>query len=278
MKYSASIVVFNSELSQIGQLVALVLKHEKLESLYLIDNSSNFPFDTMLVKYSFIDRSKIVFLNSHGNIGYGAGHNIAIKNTTSEIHFVLNPDITFEVGALDELANEMNNGINVGQIMPRVVYPTGELQPLCKLLPRPVDLIGRRFLSFLYNSSKSSKRYMLEQYRYEKLIFVPNLSGCFMCLNIPLTRQIGGFDERFFMYLEDVDLTRRLAVMADTICVPNVTVVHEYAKKSYHSVSSMILHTKSAIKYFNKWGWFFDKGRSELNRRCLNQFKPFLDR
>ena len=64
----------------------------------------------------------------------------------SKYHIVVNPDIYFEEGTIESLTEYMDNNPDVGQIMPKVFYPNGELQYLCKLLPTPSDLIFRRFL------------------------------------------------------------------------------------------------------------------------------------
>ena len=78
-----------------------------------------------------------------------------------------------------------------------------------------------------------------------------------------------GFDERFFMYMEDLDLSRRLALQGGALFMPEVSVVHAFEKGSYKSGILLRYHIKSAIQYFNKWGWFFDMDRRILNERCL---------
>jgi len=67
---------------------------------------------------------------------------------------------------------------------------------------------------------------------------------------------LGGFDERYFMYMEDVDLVRRCASLGKVKYLPKMTVVHEFSKGSYHNPKLLRYHVCSAIMYFNKWGWF----------------------
>ena len=75
------------------------------------------------------------------------------------------------------------------------------------------------------------------------------------------------------MYFEDFDLMRRIHNVSKTIFYPNVSIIHDHAKESYKSNKMLILHIKSAIKYFNKWGWIFDKERKEMNKRILEELK-----
>jgi GT2 family glycosyltransferase len=79
------------------------------------------------------------------------------------------------------------------------------------------------------------------------------------------------FDERYFMYCEDFDLMRRIHRVAKTLYYPKVTIVHNHAKESYKSRKMLLTHIKSAIKYFNKFGWFFDKDRRAMNRKILEE-------
>jgi GT2 family glycosyltransferase len=83
---------------------------------------------------------------------------------------------------------------------------------------------------------------------------------------------IGLFDERFFMYPEDIDLTRRMAQHYSTIFYPQVAVTHQHGAASYKSLKMLVIHTFNIIKYFNKWGWFHDPIRDDLNSKAKHQF------
>jgi GT2 family glycosyltransferase len=102
-------------------------------------------------------------------------------------------------------------------------------------------------------------------------MFVPYLSGCFMLLRTSALIDVGLFDERFFMYPEDVDLTRRIAARYETIFFPHVSVYHEHGAASRKSLKMFAVHFFNMVRYFNKWGWLVDPGRRELNRKTLAQ-------
>ena len=100
---------------------------------------------------------------------------------------------------------------------------------------------------------------------------VPYLSGCFMLLRTEALKNVGMFDERFFMYPEDIDLTRRIHRKYKTIFYPNVSVVHHHARASYQNVRLLAVHVWNLVRYFNKWGWFFDKERKKVNEFVLRK-------
>ena len=132
-----------------------------------------------------------------------------------------------------------------------------------------MDLFGRRFIPIRKYQEKSADRYELHFTGYDKVMEVPSLSGCFMFMRVDVLMKVGGFDERFFMYAEDVDLCRRIGEISKTMFYPMVTVYHEYDKGSYKNRNLLKYHLCSVVKYFNKWGWVFDKKRVQRNRECL---------
>jgi GT2 family glycosyltransferase len=143
------------------------------------------------------------------------------------------------------------------------------MQHLCKQLPSPADLVARRFLpSFLKPLIKARlARYDFRDQDYDSVLSVPVLSGCFMMLNCAAISEVGVFDERFFMYMEDVDLCRRMQEGYKTIYFPKMAIYHVYEKGSYRSLRLMLCHIVSAVKYFQKWGWFLDPERIRINQK-----------
>ena len=114
--------------------------------------------------------------------------------------------------------------------------------------------------------------------RQDALQDVPTISGCFMLLRTDVFRRFGGFDERYFMYMEDVDLVRRIGASHRVVYDPRVWVVHGYGKGSYRNNKLLYYHIRSAVQYFFKWGWFFDRERTARNgsavRRLAAQQTP----
>ena len=239
-----------------------------VDKLFIIDNSSN---DCLRELEGVSDRVR--YIHSM-NCGYGAGHNIAIREAMEVgaiYHVIVNPDIYFGEGVLEQLVAYMNVNKEIGLVMPKILYPNGELQYLCKLLPTPFDLLLRRFGLWKKYREKRDIRYELRFADYNQEMQVPSLSGCFMFARMSILKQVDGFDERYFMYAEDLDLCRRIGKIAQTMYYPKVSVYHAYAKGSYKNRKLLRYHMCSMFKYFNKWGWLWDIERKTINKRVLNK-------
>lgn len=271
MKVTASIVLYHTDKTKVANLLNCILFEPVDINIYIIDNSD------VNQNYDFSHYDRVNYIKSPKNLGYGAGHNIALKlfRDTSDFHFVINPDISFASGELVKMLSRMSSDDSVGQLMPKVYYPNGELQYLAKLLPTPFDLVARRFLGEKVHRFFNPD-YDLRVSGYEREMNVPYLSGCFMLFKMQAIKNIGYFDESFFMYPEDIDITRRMHFYHKTIYYPNANVIHEHAKGSYKSPYLLYLHISNMIKYFNKWGWFFDAYRKKINRSTLESITKVL--
>jgi GT2 family glycosyltransferase len=265
-----SIVIYKTRKQQLDRCIESIRKYTKVYKIYLIDNS---PINILGPFY--IEDKDIEYIYTNKNLGYGKGHNIALKYSLLnqiKYHLVINADVYFSNGVLEFIENYLDKNSNVGQIMPLVRFPDGQIQYLCKLVPTPYDLFFRIIIpSFIRNKYPST--FDLKFTGYTKKMFVPYLSGCFMFLRVSSLQTAGGFDECFFMYPEDIDLTRRIAVNFDTLFLPDVEIFHEHTAASKKSIYMFLIHAFNIFKYFNKWGWFFDKGRVFLNKKTLSQFK-----
>lgn len=269
MKIALSIVLYHNG-SELEEAIQSVLNSDIDLMLFLIDNSKT----DKLKKLAIDPRVNYVF--NAENIGYGAAHNIAIRKSIMQgfrYHVVMNPDVIIGRDTLQKLAEFMDSQPKIGAAMPKVNYNNGSLQRLCKLLPTPFDLIGRRFLGNTRWAVSRNNKYELQQFSYNSILNTPCLSGCFMFLRIEALAKVGLFDERFFMYLEDYDLSRRINRDFETVFFPGANIVHGFTKGSYKSSKLLKYHMQSAIKYFNKWGWFVDEERNRLNAEVLKTIK-----
>ncbi|MDQ1351495.1 MAG: hypothetical protein QG657_1798 [Acidobacteriota bacterium] len=283
MKLTVSIVTFNNEAfirDALSSIEKSTLHQQNKCAVVVVDNSSTDKTREIISR----EFPRITLICSE-NRGFSAGHNKAIRHVLENVngkpdyHLIMNPDVYFGEEALEKLVDFMEANKDVGLVMPKILYPDHGVQYLCKLLPTPFDLLGRRFMpGFLKALFKQRfEEYEFRNRNYDELMEVPHLSGCFMMVRARVFEKVELFDERFFIYLEDVDLSRRIHAEFKTIYYPEVHVFHHYHKGSYKRLKHLKYHVRSAVKYFNKWGWFFDKERKEINKKakCLRQPETF---
>jgi hypothetical protein len=262
---TASIVTYNNPIEEVEKAISSFSNTKLKVRMFISDNSEK---NELKIFHS----NNIEYIKNEKNLGFGRAHNkiIDLIKDISEYHLILNPDVYFNKGVLEKLYDFMQNNKNVGLVMPKVLYPNGEIQYLCKLLPTPFYLIARKFIPSQKILEKINTKYELHYKDYSQIMEVPNLSGCFMFVRTDVFNNIGKFDERFFMYMEDTDFVRRIGEKYKTIYFPEVQIYHEYKKDSYKNFKLMKYHMFSAIKYFNKWGWLFDKKRKMINKKILS--------
>lgn len=262
-------MIYNSPFDEVKRAVALLVA-AKCDHVWLIYNGKDDVMSERLRNLS-VER-RIEFLRIP-NRGYGAGHNIAIKHSIelgAEYHLVMNADLYWESEVLSVLLEEMDAKPKVGLIAPMTINPNGTSQSTARRLPTPFDLFGRRFLP-KFIMKKRNRKYLLEDVAEDKELNVPYLLGCFMLFRNRALKEIGGFDERFFMYSEDIDITRRLHTKWQTIRTPKVRVIHKHQRESKRHLKLLLCHIISTIHYFNKWGWLFDNQRRNFNRKIDRQ-------
>ena len=241
------------------------LSKEPIECIYVEDNSPDTKLKELFEPYRNVNYAHI------DNRGYGHAHNKAIRRAIdegSDFHLVINPDVRWDGVILERLIDEMNKHDNCALLQPRIIYPDGRLQHTCRLLPTPLDVFAKRFLpAFLFK--KRLKRYLLPESAYAKSFNAVYMQGSFMLFRTSCFSEIGLFDERFFMYPEDIDITRRTRSFFSAIYYPDISIVHDHQAASSRNLKMLWVHIVNMIKYFNKWGWFFDKNRRTLNKQLL---------
>lgn len=269
MKYkiTASIVTYKNDVKVLKNAIESFINTGLNVKLFISDNS---PTDKIK---GICNSDKVEYIYNNANLGFGAAHNIVIKKVLNQTkyHLILNPDVYFEGRVLTKLVSLMDKYDEIGVVAPRVLYPDGRLQYSCRLLPAPFDLFIRRvgILSKIYKNHIQKQE--LQFTGYENTMEVPFLLGCFLLIRTSTLREVGCFDESFFMYLEDLDLTRRISEISTSLFYPKVSVYHIYERGSAKKIKLMKYHIVSAIKYFNKWGWFWDKYRQRKNKEILEK-------
>lgn len=263
---TVSIVVHKTPLGVLEKALDSVL-HCPVSLIYIIDNGPTTRLSIVSEKDPRINYFHIE------NRGFGAAHNVALKEVIERnpqgYHLVMNPDVYWKGDVLTPLMDYMESHPDVGMAMPKVFYPDGALQYTCRMLPSPVDLFAKRFLPAPITKKRMNK-YLLAHHDHDKPLNCPYLLGSFLFFRNRAIVECGRFDERFFMYPEDIDITRRIHEKWKTMYLPIVSIVHAHAAESRRNKRMLRIHIRNMIKYFNKWGWVFDKKRKETNARLLD--------
>jgi hypothetical protein len=267
--YSASIVLYKTTFSSIQNLINSILNSGKIELLYLIDNSA------IDEKFLEILDDRIKYEKSNKNIGFGAAHNLAIKKAYelgSELHFIINPDITLNHDTISGLIESMNSDTSIGLMMPTILNSDGSIQYLPKLLPSPLSILARKINFKLPFLKRYVFKYELRNLPSAGLFDIPIVSGCFSVIRREAIQQIGSFDERYFLYFEDWDLSRRVSTKFRTVINTSINVTHDYNSAANKQFKLFYIYITSALKYFKKWGFFLDSYRRRINNKTLSSF------
>ena len=273
--FTASIVTYNTPTTDLEKIIKCFQKIKLNFKLWISDNSET---DALRSFFEKINDNRIEYIFNNANKGFGEGHNRIIKKVAgdpklSEFHLAINADIYFKENTIEKIVEYMKEHEEIGQIGPKITDLEGEFSYTCRLFPTPMNLILRRFLPFKKIVDKMDYDYEMRWANFEKIMEVPILWGCFIFSRTAVLKEIGGFDKRYFMYMEDYDLCRQIGQKYKVIYYPEVEIFHEHGKASYKSKKLMMFHIKSAIKYFNKWGWFFDKERKIKNDETRRRYQ-----
>ena len=247
---SACIVTYNNK-DKIAVTIRSVLENTKgVElKLYVVDNCSS----DGTAEYIEKEFDGVTVIRSKRNAGFGAGHNMILPFLDSDYHIVINPDIILESDAISELVRIAEEDEKIGLLSPNIVFEDGSVQLLGKRNPT-VRYLGVHFFTKDLSKSKLMSEYCMTDMPDDKPFEITNATGCFMFFRTSVFRQLGGFDERFFMYLEDCDIARRASEISKVLFVPTVTVIHLWERASKKSRKLLMIHIQSILKYFLKWG------------------------
>ena len=262
-----SIVLFKNNPTEIKEIVQKLVSINDVNCIHLVDNDKQSDISEIL------KLPKVKYTNCGSNLGYGRGHNVAISDfmqSQSSHVAIINSDISFDHDIFKNLLASSKSIKDVGFISPSF-GETGPYVINAKFVLSALTLILRLLkLNFLVN--KQTYTVSIN----ERYTFAPYLSGAFLLCNKNLFRSIGVFDERYFMYPEDLDITRRAAVHFTNVVINDVKIFHSHRAESKKSLKMFYIHSINMIKYFNKWGWFLDGSRKFINAKYKKLNKELL--
>ncbi len=270
---TVSIVVHNSPLELVCTTVSSLCRAARFAqeagclgrvTVWLVDNASAAGYRDALqaeiTRWPAAEGFDVRYFPQSGNRGFGCGHNTVLARLDSEFHLILNPDVHLQDDTLQRGLGALQRADDIVLVSPRVTGSSGEQEFLCKRYPTALVLLLRGFApGFVRRLFKRQ----LANYEVRDLcsgntpVEVDIASGCFMLLRTAALRAVGGFNEDFFLYFEDFDLSLRLARQGRLIFDPGVRIVHHggYAASKGHRHLGYFI--RSGIRFFNRHGWRF---------------------
>lgn len=272
MKLSICIVAYHSELATLRHTIdsaVTAVEHarqqwpELLASLYLVDNdpaastSRAIAEELRQLRQRGIHRVECLVPGS--NLGYGGGHNLCRDQLDSDYHLVLNPDVILAPDALVQGLALLQREPGIVAVSPHGSDEHGAPLYLCKQYPTVFDLWLRGFVpSFLQQPfAKRLARYQMQDVYDGRQVVrgIPIISGCCMLLRTAAFRALRGFDERFFLYFEDFDLSLRLAAFGTLAYHPDMHVQHFGGFSARKGLWHIRQFAHSGKQFFDKHGW-----------------------
>ena len=247
---SVGIVSYNSAEEICGVLDSLFASTKGVNlSVYVVDNHSS-DNTCALVRERY---PQVTLISMEDNRGFGAAHNQVLSILTSDYHAVINPDIVFDTDVLSALAAYLDAHEQAVLATPMILNVDGTPQAVPRVLPKRRYMFAGQLERFGGIFRRWRDDYTRRNELFDKPTPITFCTGCFMLWRTATFKELGGFDDRFFMYLEDADISRRAAACGELMLLPQVTVTHRWEKASGKSARFLKIHLRSMRLYFAKW-------------------------
>jgi GT2 family glycosyltransferase len=201
---------------------------------------------------------QISLLKPDANRGYGAGHNRAMAEVESQFHLILNPDVELAPDALKLALHTLKSQRDIALLAPQGFSASGEPEFLAKAYPS-VWVLGLRSLAPHWVKTRSGgalARYEMRDTPSETALRPITLaSGCCMWVRRAVFDEVGGFDDSYFLYFEDYDLSLKLAGKGAVMEHRHIRIVHHGGDASRKGLQHIRWFIGGAARFFNQWGW-----------------------
>jgi N-acetylglucosaminyl-diphospho-decaprenol L-rhamnosyltransferase len=231
------------------------LKADGVTEIVVLDNDSKDDSVAAVRR----DHPDVELLALQENTGFGGGVNRLVPRTSSAYVLVTTPDVLVEPGSTKPLVAVLDDNPDVGMVAPLIKTPDGVTYPSVRRFPNLRDATGHAFLQFVWKDNPFSRRYKMLDWDHGQAADVDWTACTHFLVRRTAWEQVGGFDEQFFMFAEDVDVCWRLHEAGWRIRYePSSTIVHEVSASADQTPYKMIAAHHRSIYRFNKkraTGW-----------------------
>jgi GT2 family glycosyltransferase len=248
MKLSIVIVTWNSA-ADIEACIDSINFGSEFEVI-VVDNASTDATPSVVRQHHHLR-----LVENPSNLGYARASNQGIKLATGECVLLLNPDTRIELGTLDALSGYLDQHPAVGAVAPRLTSPDGTTQYSIRSFPTATSLFWELIgLSRLFPKSRLFGRWKMKYFDYDRTAEVEQPMASCLMVRRTLLDQLGSMDERFPMFYNDVDLSKRMADAGwKTVYLADARVVHRHGASTSQVRARMIREShRSAFRYLRK--------------------------
>lgn len=229
------------------------------KQIYIVDNSCMESKEELEVVNDFkefvLRYDDIKYYDMKKNLGFGKGNNFVLPLLNSKYHAIVNPDVLLKEDSFSKIIKYLESDDSIGMCIPNIENESGKRQLVYRKELTLIDMFIRMFCRRLF--SKRFADHTLQNMDYSKPFQVPFGQGSFLVIKTELFKQLNGFDDGFFMYIEDADLCKRVNKVSKLMYFPYTTIIHKWQKGSHKNKKLFKIHIKSMIYYFKKWGYKF---------------------
>lgn len=258
-----SIVTVNFNHKYFPKLAVEALEKSKTDfdfEIIFVDNGSSDPMSLGFLEQAAKDH-RIKFFRSHQNLGFAGGNNLGARHATGEYFFILNPDTTVQEDTLQMLVDYIQEHPEIGILAPKLVYADGHVQESCRRDMGFWDLVIKRtFLSKTRWGRRRLQNYLMGDFHHDTTQEVELVTGAAMLIPRKIYEEVSGFDERYFLFMEDFDLCKEVRKAGyKVVYFPKALVNHFHKRLSGGNFLNLLfrkvfwLHLQSAAQYFWKW-------------------------
>jgi len=223
------------------------LRQNGIVDLVVVDNGSTDASASLVQGLEFPVR----LVRPPRNLGYGGGADLGARYSNRELLFICNPDLVVEPGAIARLVEALSARPDAAIAGPKLLEPGGAVYPSGRSFPGLGDALGHGFVGLFWRNNPWTRRYRLLGDDQHKARDADWVSGAGFLVRRDAFEAVGGFDESYFMYVEDVDLCWRLHRAGwKVLYEPSACVVHEQGRStSRHPYRMLAAHHRSIIRF-----------------------------
>jgi N-acetylglucosaminyl-diphospho-decaprenol L-rhamnosyltransferase len=238
-------IVSHDQDELVNQLIFSISTHCDIENLYITVVRNTASKSRLCLKGIPVD---VTILQNESVKGFGANHNKAFTTCTEKYFCVLNPDILVNSNIFNKLKKNFQNS-HIGVVAPLLADSKGNIQDNARDFPTPWHIV-KKVLAWKHKYSCSGAN-------ENKTILPDWIAGMFMLFPAHIFQELGGFDEHYFLYYEDVDICMRLkkkGYSAKLDC--RFQAIHDARRASHRSLRYLKWHIKSMFRFFVRYPFY----------------------